>query len=271
MPIRGTALNGGGGAGSSHSIPTCIPTICVKDGDEAANSCLAKGKDHAKQLVQSVPHQEDEAKMGPSEDGRLPRLTKEGFDDGLSTQVQRTAVSLDSEGLSQGIAFPPVRFEVSSNSETSNSEEDEIRSRQRHQSEGEDNQMQSEGTSPPGCGTEPPEAIEAEIHPETKMKPTVGFADPPFTSPPVSESISPAVSPDESPVASTRPRTLSFISENSKYAGLLGSGYRPGSTSSSSDLLESPLFAAKRRLLNQSRWHIHTTLRIHSNSPSREH
>ena len=92
----------------------------------------------------------------------------------------------------------------------------------------------------------------AEVHPEPKTRPTVGFVDALPPSRRVSESITPAVSPVESPAAAaTRPRSLSFIGE--KYAGLFSHSNRPGSTSSSSDLLESPLFAARRRLLNQSK------------------
>ena len=249
LPIRGTALNGGTGTELSHSIPV----TCVAEEAELTNSNVEGGKkEGATERMQSMPDRGDEAKMEPSKDDRLPQLATKDADkesEEAAKEVHRTATSLKREKSPEEKASTTEESEASSSpstavndqsySETVKQVEIQTRLNERHPSEIDD------------LDEKKPSAAD-EVHPEERAKPSVGFAEPQASSRPASETITPAVSPDEeeSPALSGRPRTLSFISE--KYAGLLGHSYRPGSTSSSSDLLESPLYVARKRLLNQS-------------------
>lgn len=244
LPIRGATLNGA--STSTDAVESSCRTAtepasatceceCVAGEAEqttrsTCNSNAERGrmKVSGKECVQSLPGRGDEARMEPSSNNnRLPT-------NDASSSSLRTAASDQSD------------------SETAEQEVAQATSSQKHPSKGEDSDQERRRGA-----REFSSAVE--IHPEDKAKPSVGFADPAATSRPASESITPAVSPDEeeeSPAQSGRPRTLSFISE--KYSGLLSHSYRPGSTSSSSDI-ESPLYAARKKLLNQSEctpWHL---------------
>ena len=262
LPIRGTAsLNGSVTAESIQNGPS----MCVADEAVGSTSRQVKGHGEIKQDLQAVPGQEGEAKMEPKENGRVAEVAKE---------IKKRLITDDSANLEiKSDDSPPERQEQASDptkdnterstfpaesrkdDETTKHKQAKTKSQLRRHSEGQDEQQKKTVTS----SSDAEDSVEvAQVHPEpeAKTKPTVGFTEPQIISRPVSESITPAVSPDESQDQSLRPRTLSFISE--KYGGLLGQGYRPGSTSSSSDLLESPLFAARRRLLNQSKVNAYT-------------
>ena len=202
------------------------------------------GKESAS--MQCLPERSrgDEARLEPSHNDRLSTNYKdadksEEEDCGVVHETtEKKSSTAEESDLSSSLR---ATASDQSDSERAKPEEIQTASNQRHQSDGEDSEQERRNPR------EPSSAVE--VHPEEKAKPSVGFAEPAVISRPVSESITPAVSPDEeeeSPAQSGRPRTLSFISE--KYAGL---SYRPGSTSSSSDI-ESPLYAARKKLLNQS-------------------
>ena len=222
-------------------------------------SSLEKGKGDGSRQVKSLPHEEGTAKLGPPGDTSGQLTITKGADKKVSDirgeEVERTREFVGRENSPESQArtaevsiSPDLPNNSALDTETSQREEDKTRSKWNLD-------LQDNGTQPekaPDSTQDVEHSDAAEVHPETKTKPTVGFTEPPqLPSRPVSESITPAVSPDDSPLPSRRPRTLSFISE--RYSGLLGHGLRPDSTSSSSDLLESPLFAARRRLLNQSK------------------
>jgi hypothetical protein len=208
-----------------------------------------KMKESGRENVQSLPERGGDARMEPAHtNDRLPTTldTDESNNQGDRLVHRTTCTEKKSSIAEEGDASSSLRATTSdqSDSETTKQEEIQRALSRRHLSDGEDSEQ--ERRSP----REPSSAVE--VHPEERAKPSVGFAEPAATSRPASESITPAVSPDEeeeSPAQSGRPRTLSFISE--KYTGLLSQSYRPGSTSSSSDI-ESPLYAARKKLLNQS-------------------
>lgn len=275
LPIRGVTLNGAteDEDESRHSVPAaCVTTV------EAAetNTQLRVGKGGRKRRDQCVPRQEDEAKVvTASRDDRVNETVeaakKEHIDDSAnlkerdsSGETVKREESLERQTQTADQSHvpsldPAIPRESGVNSDTSEHKDISARLDQRNDSESESIEKDPKTTSSNGAAETSETA--AEVHPESeaRTKPTVGFSEPQTVSRPVSESITPAISPDEeSQGQSTRPKTLSFISE--KYAGLLGQGYRPGSTSSSSDLLESPLYAARRRLLNQSKYSLTTVV-----------
>ena len=271
LPIRGATLNGA--STSTDAVESSCRTAtepasatceceCVAEEAEqttrsTCNSNAERGrmKVSGKECVQSLPGRGDEARMEPSNNNnRLPTngVNKSGKEaDRLVNKPTNKKASTTEES---GASSSSLRTAASdqSDSETAEQEVAQATSSQKHPSKGEDSDQERRRGA-----REFSSAVE--VHPEDKAKPSVGFADPAATSRPVSESITPAVSPDEeeeSPAQSGRPRTLSFISE--KYSGLLSHSYRPGSTSSSSDI-ESPLYAARKKLLNQSEstpWHL---------------
>ena len=273
LPIRGSALNGAStdAAELNRRIPEPAVAMCERVVEEAeqitSNSNMERGKkeDHGKEerVLQSQPERGDEARMEPLKDDRLPQLPTKNSDklgEDVDREIHRTTKPQERKALTSdkpdALAGQVAAIRDEPDSERAKQEEIQATVNQRHPSEA-DKERRS--------AREPLSAVE--VHPEEKAKPSVGFAEPAATSRPVSETITPAVSPDEeeeekgSPAQSGRPRTLSFISE--KYAGLLGHSYRPGSTSSSSDI-ESPLCVAKKKLLNQSECAIANSLEHHS-------
>ena len=257
LPIRGATLtNGAGGTDvveSSCMIPEPAAATCECVAEEAeqitCNSSMEGRmmKGNGKECVQSLPESGDEASTEPSKDERVPIRDADKSDEEADTcRLVRRTIKKKASTAEQHDASSSLRAAASgqSDSEIAKEEIQTSLNQQRHLPEGEDSDQ--ERRSP----REPSSAVE--VHPEDKAKPSVGFAEPAATSRPASETITPAVSPDEeeeSPAQSGRPRTLSFISE--KYSGLLSHSYRPGSTSSSSDI-ESPLYAARKNFLNQS-------------------
>ena len=253
LPIRGAiTTNGAGSVESSHTrIPEPVVASCECLAEEAerivcnSNSEGGEMKERGKESVQSLPERGDVARMEPSDNDRLPTKDANKSDDeaeGLMHVTTKKRASTSEESN----ASTSLRVATSDQPDSEIAKEEEIQTvpSQRHLSEGADMNQERR--------REPPSAVE--VHPESRAKPSVGFAEPAATSRPASESITPAVSPDEeeeSPAQSVRPRTLNFISE--KYSGLLNHSYRPGSTSSSSDI-ESPLYAARKKLLNQSEY-----------------
>ena len=259
LPIRGATLtNGAGGTDvveSSCRIPELAAATCECVAEEAEQPTCNSNvegkmmKRNGKECVQSLPERGDEASREPSKDDSMPTrdADKPGEEADTRRLVHRTTKKKASTA-EQPDASSSLRAAASDQSDSEIAKEEiQTSLNERHLSEGEDSD-QERRRSP----REPSSAVE--VHPEDKAKPSVGFAEPAATSRPASETITPAVSPDEeeeSPAQSGRPRTLSFISE--KYSGLLSHSYRPGSTSSSSDI-ESPLYAARKKFLNQSEY-----------------
>ena len=256
LPIRGAALNGASidAAESSHRNPGSGVAMCERVAEEAEQiMCKAGGeKENDKERVlQSLPDRGDEARVEPSKDERLPRLATKNADklsEGVDREVHRATKSQERKAsiTEESDTLASLRTAASDQLDSETAKQEEIWTivNQRHPSEADKERRSLREPS-----------LAVEVHPEEKAKPSVGFAEPAATSRPASETITPAVSPDEeeegSPAQSGRPRTLSFISE--KYAGLLSHSYRPGSTSSSSDI-ESPLYVARKILLNQSEY-----------------
>ena len=256
LPIRGATLTNGAGTdvgGSTCGIPEPAAATCECVAEEAeqitCNSNMEgrKMEVNSKEHVQSLPERGDEAGMEPSNSDRLPTKDADNLDEEADRLVHRTTKKKASTA-EEPDALSSLRAAASDQSDSEIAKQEEIQTslNQRHLSEEEDSgQGRRRGPRDP--------SLAVEVYPEDKAKPSVEFAEPAATSRPVSETITPAVSPDEeeeSPAQSGRPRTLSFISE--RYSGLLSHSYRPGSTSSSSDI-ESPLYAA-RKLLNQSEY-----------------
>lgn len=256
LPIRGATVTNGEGTDvveSSCRIPEPVVATCEFPAEEAEqNMCNSnvegrKMKENGKERVQSLPEGGDQASMGSSKDDGLPTRDADQSDEETDRLLHRTTKKKVSTA-EESDASSGLRAVSSDQSDSEIAKQGEIQTalNQRHLSDGEDSDQERRSRR------EPSSAVE--VHPEDRAKPSVGFAEPAATSRPVSETITPAVSPDEeeeSPAQSGRPRTLSFISE--KYSGLLGHSYRPGSTSSSSDV-ESPLYVARKKLLNQSEY-----------------
>ena len=259
LPIRGGSLNGSTHAESCHSLSTV-----AEEAGQANNSHHVETKSDRKERTQSMSYEYDEnAKIEPSGDTCSKVHTTKGTKRKVSgegeREVQRIRESAKRENSPESEAQtaelstnPDLPDNNEYDKDTSQHEKWQSQSKEKLDPEGKgSDQKQLVNISSSKQDVEDREA--AEVHPEAKTKPTVGFTElPQLPSRPVSESITPAVSPDDSPLPSRRPKTLSFIIGD-KYTGQLGQGNRPGSTSSSSDVLESPLFAARRRLLNQSK------------------
>ena len=261
LPIRGTTSTSGAGtevaeSNGQISEPAVAACSCECVAEEAeqtthtrnSNVEGGKKKESGKESasVQCLPERGDEARMEPvHNNNRIPTKDADKSDEEADRVVRRT-IDRKASTTEESDLSSSLRATASDQSDSERAKQLEIQtaSSQRYQSDGDDSEQERRNPR------EPSSAIE--VHPEEKAKPSIGFANPAAISRPVSESITPAVSPDEEeelPARSGRPRTLSFISE--KYAGLLSQSYRPGSTSSSSDI-ESPLYAARKKLLNQS-------------------